>query len=66
VCLGVGCAVVWGATQEEEELVGGFNSVDVLVGWLVSRVVLTLFVFKSGPEPLEKESKEFLGSKRDD
>ena len=25
-----------------------------------------LFVFKGGPEPLEKESHEFLGSKRDD
>ena len=25
-----------------------------------------LFVFKGGPESLEKESHEFLGSKRDD
>jgi len=37
--------------------------------WGISEVidfVLTLFIFKGGPEPLEKESHEFLGSKRDD
>jgi len=53
VWLGGRCAVVCGGTQEEEELVGGFSSVGVLVGWLVSRVVITHFVFKA-PDLIQK------------